>query len=336
VTKKSAVIFTLALIFVLVFPATASTELIEVEPIIEVGNVLALPGGVVEITYTITGNTIGFVNLDLELPYNSEFFRPISIDSSPLDQPNSFFLYNPDFSSEIMKIIFISSKEVIGDGLLFTVTYQINNDSSFGHHEFSLDVEVIKIQSGNYKDGFVNLNVQVKPGTLVIDGLGGGVSVSGRIRSYNPGNSTTIRLVNDEEGIDYRTSITDTAGYGQLEQSFAFAGVTPGTYSLVISKDVHTRFIVQKIIVGNENLDLTLDSRPEVQLMTLRCGDISGDGLINDADLTILWRAGNYNKKTDEAENSWCDLNGDGLINDADLTILWLAYNYNRGAVIIP
>jgi len=69
--------------------------------------------------------------------------------------------------------------------------------------------------------------------------------------------------------------------------------------------------------------------------MTLSCGDISGDGLINDADLTILWRAGNYNRKAGESENDRCDLNGDGLINDADLTILWLTYNYNRGPVII-
>ena len=82
-------------------------------------------------------------------------------------------------------------------------------------------------------------------------------------------------------------------------------------------------------------LGITKDDRPEVQLMTLRCGYISGDGLINDADLTILWRTGNYNKKADEADNPWCDLNGDGLINDADLTILWRAYNYNRGAIVI-
>jgi hypothetical protein len=112
--------------------------------------------------------------------------------------------------------------------------------------------------------------------------------------------------------------------------------VVPGVYSLVIVKDVHTKFTVRTVIVKEEDLDLTLDSRPEVQLMRLRSGDINGDGLVNDADLTILWRAGNYNKQSNEAENERCDLNGDGLINDADLTILWLAYNYNRGEIIIP
>jgi len=57
--------------------------------------------------------------------------------------------------------------------------------------------------------------------------------------------------------------------------------------------------------------------------------------LFSDLWESNLWRLGNYNRRADEAENSRCDLNGDGLINDADLTILWLAYNYNKGAIVI-
>ena len=70
--------------------------------------------------------------------------------------------------------------------------------------------------------------------------------------------------------------------------------------------------------------------------MTLRCGDINNDGMINDADLAILWLSTNYNKSAGApGVNSRCDLNGDGMINDADLAILWLAANYNKGAVIV-
>ncbi|MCL1874042.1 MAG: dockerin type I domain-containing protein, partial [Clostridiales bacterium] len=161
-----------------------------------------------------------------------------------------------------------------------------------------------------------------------------GVNLKGKIKSYNPNKTTTVRLMQNGEE-KYLTTIKDEIGSGLWEQDFIFTGVTPGTYELVISKDAHTKFTVLNIVVGEEDLDLTEDSRPEVQLMSLRCGDINGNGLINDADLTVLWRAGNYNKKVDEADNRWCDLNGDGLINDADLTILWLVYNYNRGAIII-
>ena len=162
-----------------------------------------------------------------------------------------------------------------------------------------------------------------------------GVGVSGRIISNNPKNSITAYLM--QEGKEaHKTTIDGTPGWGLVDQSVRFENVDPGTYSLVINKDVHTNFTVMSVVVGNKDLDLTKDSRPEVQVMTLRCGDISNDGLINDADLTILWRLGNYNRRATEAENDRCDLNGDGLINDADLTILWLAYNYNRGEIIIP
>ncbi|MCL1873768.1 MAG: dockerin type I domain-containing protein [Clostridiales bacterium] len=161
-----------------------------------------------------------------------------------------------------------------------------------------------------------------------------GFNVSGRIKSYDPNNSTIICLRQDNEE-RYTITLNGTGGYSQIEQEFCFEGVDPGRYDLVITKDAHTKFTVQNLKVDNNDLDLSEDSRPEVKLMILRCGDINGDGLINDADLTLLWRAGNYNKKANEADNRACDLNGDGLINDADLTILWLAYNYNRGEIVI-
>ena len=162
-----------------------------------------------------------------------------------------------------------------------------------------------------------------------------GVSVSGRIISYNPNNPITIQLIDHDGSAVYTEIIDAERDYSRIEQDFCFKGIEPGSYSLVIKKAAHTKFTVQNVVVGNENVDLTKDNRPEVRVMTLRCGDISSDGLINDADLTILWRAGNYNKKATEADDPLCDLNGDGLINDADLTILWLAYNYNRGAIVI-
>ena len=164
--------------------------------------------------------------------------------------------------------------------------------------------------------------------------LSNGVGLSGMIRSYDPKKPTTVCLRQGATDV-YTTTVADPSGWGQAEQRFSFKDVAPGTYSLVITKDLHTKFIIETVIVGGEDLDLSKDSRPEVAMMTLRCGDINGDGLINDADLTVLWRVGNYNKRVGVAENPGCDLNGDGLINDADLTILWLAYNYNRGAIII-
>jgi Leucine-rich repeat (LRR) protein len=218
-------------------------------------------------------------------------------------------------------------------------TVIVLNNPSFGNEAISYEDGILKSPNR----GLNNIDFRVATGRsgFTLSGTISfkypeitGFSVSGKIRSYDPKHSATIQLIQGtvvvrEEPVDFEE------GYGVREQSFTINGVEPGTYDLVITKEAHTRFTVRNVVVGEEDLDLTKDSRPEVQLIALRCGDISSDGLINDADLTILWRAGNYNKRVGDAENPLCDLNGDGLINDSDLTILWLVYNYNRGPIVI-
>jgi M6 family metalloprotease-like protein len=168
-----------------------------------------------------------------------------------------------------------------------------------------------------------------------------GFTVSGLVKSYDPKHDTTLQLFSSgagpgETAAAYTIYVSAAqTGSGQREQEFSFAGVEPGLYTLVVSKEAHTDFIVHNIVVDDQDVDLTEDVRPEVQLMTMRCGDINGDGNINNSDLTILWQQANYNRSAEAADEQLCDLNGDGLINNIDLTILWLAYNYNRGTVEI-
>jgi hypothetical protein len=164
-----------------------------------------------------------------------------------------------------------------------------------------------------------------------------GVTVSGLVKSYYPQHETALELWREGEAqVAYsRTIPKEESGSGQLTQNFTFPGVEPGAYRLVITKAAHTSFTVHHIVVADKDVDLTKEARPAVQLMTMRCGDINGDGNINNSDLTIMWQQANYNRSAAAAANKLCDLNGDGLINNIDLTILWLAYNYNRGAVEI-
>jgi hypothetical protein len=161
-----------------------------------------------------------------------------------------------------------------------------------------------------------------------------GVSITGKVISYNPGAATTLKLMQGETEIGEAT-IAPAAGSGQAEQAFAFEDVAPGTYALVVAKPGHTKYTVQNIAVGDADVDLAQDPRPGAALIALLCGDVNGDGSINDADLTILWRAANYNKNASAADNPLCDLDGSGAVNDGDLTILWRSANYNRGAVTI-
>ena len=162
----------------------------------------------------------------------------------------------------------------------------------------------------------------------------GPVSVSGSIRSYRPNDPATIQLLQNGREI-HKTYTQIKSGSGEATQPFTIYDVAPGDYTLVVTKPGHASYTLQNITVGNTNLDLTQDPRPEVRRMTLPCGDISGDNMINDGDLAVLWLAANYNKNAEQA-NKLCDLNGDGMINDGDLAILWLAVNYNKGAVVIP
>ena len=163
---------------------------------------------------------------------------------------------------------------------------------------------------------------------------GTGVTVTGLISSYNPTKPTVIQLLRNGEVRDTIT-IEPEAGSGQTTQSFAFAGVEPGTYTLVIAKETHASYTVKNIVVGSRPVNLAQVSRSADQLIALPCGDINNDGMINDGDLAVLWLSANYNKSADDAANPKCDLNGDGMVNDSDLAVLWLSANYNKGAVVV-
>ena len=180
-------------------------------------------------------------------------------------------------------------------------------------------------------DAMGNMTAVVTSSETIIDGF----NVSGKVRSYNPNNPVTLQLMQDNE-VKHRAAIAAEAGSGQRDQDFTFENVEPGTYMLVITKDAHTKFTVQTIVVSDGDLDLTLDSRPEVQLITLLCGDINKDGFINVNDLNEIWSARNYNKAKADADNPLCDLNGDGFINVNDLNIIWSSANYNKRDVLVP
>jgi hypothetical protein len=162
----------------------------------------------------------------------------------------------------------------------------------------------------------------------------GYVTVAGRVFSYNPCETAHVALT--QGGVTkYETqTILNVAPHSQV-QTFTFTNVAPGDYTLYVTKPTHTNLTVKTVHVGYDDLSLPRDSHPTVAILSLRDGDINGDGLINDFDLTILLRKANYNQPAAKAANPECDLNGDGLINDEDLEILWSPDNYQRGPMII-
>ena len=158
-------------------------------------------------------------------------------------------------------------------------------------------------------------------------------SVSGKVVSYNPGNATTIQLMQDG-AVKYTATIAATTGSGQQKQSFSFPAVAAGIYDLVVTKDGHLSCTVKGVVVGDTALDLTKHSNAAISAITLLCGDINGDDTINSKDLNEIWSPANYLKNATAAGvNPLADLNGDGTINSKDLNIVWKAENYLKSEV---
>ena len=163
-----------------------------------------------------------------------------------------------------------------------------------------------------------------------VPGGNGGVTVSGKITSYNPNNATTIQLMQGGKE-QYKTTIAAASGEGQVTQSFSFPTVAAGTYDLVVTKSAHLKYTVKNVTVGNAPLDLTKHSNAAIRNIMLLCGDINGDGSINEDDVSIIRYANNINKSTAVADNKLADINGDGSVNEDDVSIVRYSSHINKG-----
>ena len=160
------------------------------------------------------------------------------------------------------------------------------------------------------------------------------ISVSGTIKSYNPGNTTTIQLMQGGKE-KYSTTIAAATSSGPVEQNFSFDAVAAGTYDLVVTKPGHLSYTVKGIVVGDGPLDLTKHSNTAISTITLLCGDIDGNGFINSTDLGIILKGQNYGKSTATAGDKAADLDGNGFINSTDLGIVLQGQHYGKSAVSV-
>ena len=168
-----------------------------------------------------------------------------------------------------------------------------------------------------------------------VPGGNDGVTVSGKLTSYNPNNATTIQLMQGSTK-KYSTTIDPTTGSGQEAQSFSFDTVAKGTYDLVVTKAAHLTYTVKNVKVGDTDLDLTAMEGKPYQTITLLCGDIAKNGYIDFADYQALLSPANYGKKTtDTGVNALADLNGNGYIDFADYQILLSSQHYGKSAVSV-
>ena len=167
-----------------------------------------------------------------------------------------------------------------------------------------------------------------------VPGGNDGVTVSGKLTSYNPNNPATVALMQNG-AVKYTATITKATGSGQVTQSFSFKSVPKGTYDLVVTKSAHLKYTVKGVVVGDGPLDLTTMTGKAYQTITLLCGDIDGNGFINSTDLGIILKGQNYGKSTATAGDKAADLDGNGFINSTDLGIVLQGQHYGKSAVSV-
>ena len=159
---------------------------------------------------------------------------------------------------------------------------------------------------------------------------GNGGAVYGKVQSYNPNAAATVKLVQNG-AVKYTVTTATSSGSGQTTKTFRILNVTPGRYDLVVSKPGHLSYTVKGVIVANGELDLTKHSNAAIRNITLLCGDINGDGSINEDDVSIIRYANNINKSTAVADNKLADINGDGSVNEDDVSIVRYSSHINKG-----
>lgn len=165
----------------------------------------------------------------------------------------------------------------------------------------------------------------------VNDTTDAGVSIIGALKSYNPNNAAIIRLTQGDS-LKYETTIAAETGSGIKTQPFGFTNVLPGEYTLVVIKNGQLKYIINKIIVGNQNIDLKNDSRIASGVISLVCGDVNGDGRVDSVDLSIL--TDNFGKTGAGISEPLTDLNGDGQTDSRDLSLL--LDGFGKINIVIP
>jgi hypothetical protein len=103
----------------------------------------------------------------------------------------------------------------------------------------------------------------------------------------------------------------------ETDQTFTFDGIKPGRYDLTVEKQGCFTYTVKNIEISH-NVDLT----DVLGSLTLLCGDISGDGKIDDTDRALLLHMDTFRHTKALAQHASADFSGDGIIDIVDYAIL--------------
>ena len=214
-------------------------------------------------------------------------------------------------------IVYIDQKTAEEDGeLSFTVYPSELSDGEYSIYVSGSDLPYTKAGSFAYGSDPANK----------------GVSVKGKVTSYNPKNPVTVRLM-DGDAVVAETVTEVSTGNGEVTQNFVLENVPAGTYDLVLTKTCHLTYTVKNVVVGESDLDLTTMTGKAYASIRMLAGDVTEDNKINEDDVTIVRLINNIMKKTVNAKDKISDVNGDGYVNEDDVTIIRLLTHIQKSAV---
>ena len=143
-----------------------------------------------------------------------------------------------------------------------------------------------------------------------IDDPSAGGTLSGTVKSYNSTTDpVTVQLFKSgSSSAAYNTAVKGNSA------SYTISGVTPGTYTMKVSKKNHvTREYTVTVSSG------TKTQNAEIRLL----GDVNGDGRVNTMDYTRLLKHVNETQLLTDAYALKCsDVNKDNRVNTMDYTRL--------------
>ena len=232
-----------------------------------------------------------------------------------------------------------------GEEKAFTLSYQWNRVVDISDNEYysgtttdTLKVTYPFIDTSDIRCkvtmSFNGVPVKFTSESFTLNVVAAGVKVNGQVKSYNPGNETTVTLYDSADTAHetplYTTTIAAETGSGQITQSFRFDAVASGTYDLVVTKAGHLTYTIKGVVVGSTDLDLTKNANASVSTITLLAGDVDEDGNINESDVSVIRYASNINKLASSAANPLADVDGDGNVNESDVSIVRYAVHINK------
>lgn len=161
-----------------------------------------------------------------------------------------------------------------------------------------------------YANNIVTDGSMVMLGNIELPVKAKGVEVSGTVTSYGDASEdVTVTLTKQgETGTDFTDTLTGASGSAPYSQTYSFAAVPAGDYTLKVEKKGHAPF-TKEITVGDSNVTENVT----VYLI----GDVNGDGKIDANDMQRIYaHISGENKFSNLAQG---DVNGDGKVDANDM-----------------